>query len=111
MKSKTTFNGLKKHLRLTALGIGFTAALTSHAAAPLTDKDLNLPFAPEKFSASMESIALGWPVENIFVIQSLAKTGDAIQNQIKRVELLGYRGKLKFTQTTEGLTVELPGKK
>lgn len=59
----------------------------------------------------MESIALGWPVENIFVIQSLAKTGDATQNQIKRVELLGYRGKLKFTQTTEGLTVELPGKK
>ena len=32
-------------------------------------------------------------------------------NKIKRVELLGYKGKLKFTQTADGLTVELPAQK
>jgi hypothetical protein len=32
-------------------------------------------------------------------------------NQIKRVELLGHKGKLKFTQTADGLVVELPGEK
>jgi hypothetical protein len=32
-------------------------------------------------------------------------------NKIKRVELLGCRGKLKFTQTAGGLTVELPAQK
>ena len=32
-------------------------------------------------------------------------------NQIERVEVLGYKGKLKFTQTAEGLAVELPAQK
>jgi len=32
-------------------------------------------------------------------------------NQIKRVELLGHKGKLKFTQTADGLCVTLPAPK
>ena len=60
---------------------------------------------------TLYAIALGWPADGKFIIQSLAKTDDAGANQIKRVELLGYKGKLKFTQTAEGLTVELPGEK
>lgn len=60
---------------------------------------------------NLYAIALGWPSENKFVIRSLAKTGDAGANQIKRVELLGYRGELKFNQTAEALTVELPAEK
>jgi len=58
---------------------------------------------------TLYAIALGWPAENKFVIKSLAKTDGA--NQIKRVELLGCPGRLKFAQTTEGLVVELPDKK
>jgi alpha-L-fucosidase len=57
---------------------------------------------------TLYAIALGWPDDGRFVIKSLAKTDDVSANQIKRVELLGYEGKLKFTQTTEDLTVELP---
>ena len=60
---------------------------------------------------TLYAIALGWPADGKFIIQSLAKTDEAGENQIQRVELLGYRGKLKFTQTAEGLTVELPGEK
>jgi alpha-L-fucosidase len=57
------------------------------------------------------AIALGWPAENQFVIHSLAKTSDANGNQIKRVELLGHKGGLKFTQTTNALIIELPAGK
>jgi alpha-L-fucosidase len=57
------------------------------------------------------AIAMGWPDDGKVVIQSLAKTEDANVNKIKRVELLGYKGKLAFTQTADGLTVELPDKK
>ena len=60
---------------------------------------------------TLYAIALGWPDDGKFVIKSLGKTDDASANQIKRVELLGYSGKLKFTQTADGLTVELPDKK
>jgi alpha-L-fucosidase len=60
---------------------------------------------------TLYAIALGWPDDGKFVIRSLAKTGDAGVNKIKRVELLGYKGKLKFTQTADALTVELPDKK
>jgi alpha-L-fucosidase len=60
---------------------------------------------------TLYAIALGWPQENKLIIHALANTTDATINKIKRVELLGYRGKLKFTQTADGLAVELPGKK
>jgi alpha-L-fucosidase len=60
---------------------------------------------------ALYAIALGWPDDGEFVIKSLAKTDDASVNQIKRVELLGHKGRLKFAQTTEGLEVELPGEK
>jgi len=60
---------------------------------------------------TLYAIALGWPEDGKLIIKSLAKSGDASANQIKRVELLGYKGKLRSTQTAEGLTVELPDKK
>ena len=57
------------------------------------------------------AIALGWPENGKMAIRALAKTADPAQNRIKRVELLGYKGKLKFEQTSEALVVELPDKK
>jgi alpha-L-fucosidase len=60
---------------------------------------------------TLYAISLGWPDDEKIVIKSLANTDAAGVNKIKRVELLGHKGKLKFTQTTEGLTVELPGEK
>jgi alpha-L-fucosidase len=60
---------------------------------------------------TLYAIALGWPSENRLLVRSLASTGDLKQNQIKRVELLGHKGKLRFTQTAEGLAVELPNEK
>jgi hypothetical protein len=48
-------------------------------------------------------------MDNKIVIRSLAQTEDASQNTIQRIELLGHEGELKFTQTSEGLTIELTG--
>ena len=45
------------------------------------------------------------------VIRSLGKPASGKGNQIKRVELLGHKGKLAFTQTPEGLRVTLPAQK
>jgi alpha-L-fucosidase len=60
---------------------------------------------------TLYAIALGWPEDGKIIIKSLAKTEDASVNQIKRVALLGYNGKLTFAQSSDGLTVELPGEK
>ncbi len=60
---------------------------------------------------TLYATALGWPGENKLVIRSLGRTADPTQNQIRRVELLGYRGGLKFEQTAEGLIVALPPQK
>jgi hypothetical protein len=57
------------------------------------------------------AIALGWTAENQLTIRPLAKTENPDVNHIKRVELLGYQGRLSFTQTTDGLVVQLPDKK
>jgi len=57
---------------------------------------------------TLYAIALGWPDDGKIVVKSLAKTVDATQNKIAKIELLGHKGKLKFTQTTDELVVELP---
>jgi alpha-L-fucosidase len=57
---------------------------------------------------TLYATALGWPDDGKMIIKSLAKTSDTKQNKIKKVELLGYKGELKFDQTIDGLTVELP---
>ena len=60
---------------------------------------------------TLYAIALGWPEDGKMTIKSLAKTSDAAQNVIKKVELLGRAGELKFSQTADGLVVQLPGEK
>ncbi|HTQ37590.1 MAG TPA: alpha-L-fucosidase [Pirellulales bacterium] len=60
---------------------------------------------------TLYAIALGWPEEGKLVIRSLARTDEAAQNSIEKVELLGGDGELKFSQTANGLAVELPGPK
>jgi alpha-L-fucosidase len=54
---------------------------------------------------------MGWPDNGEMLVRSLARTADPAQNQIKKVELLGRSGALRFIQTPDGLAVELPGEK
>ena len=60
---------------------------------------------------TLYAIALGWPDDGRIVIKSLARTGDPSVNRIKRVQLLGYKGAVKYTQTADALVVELPAQK
>jgi alpha-L-fucosidase len=57
---------------------------------------------------TLYAVALGWPDNGRMVIKSLVKTADPAQNRIKKIELLGHSGTLKFDQTADGLAVFLP---
>jgi alpha-L-fucosidase len=57
---------------------------------------------------TLYAIALGWPADHKILIHSLAQTDDAVQNTIQKIELLGHAGELKFSQTKDGLAVEIP---
>lgn len=54
------------------------------------------------------ALALGWPDDGKLVIKSLANTGSG---KIRRVTLLGSKGKLIWNRTQEGLTVTLPAQR
>ena len=54
---------------------------------------------------TLYAIALGWP-EKQAIITSLAK--DSVNGKVENVTLLGYNGKLDFTQDNEALKIELP---
>jgi alpha-L-fucosidase len=57
---------------------------------------------------ALYATALAWPENgNAITIKSLAKNSKLYAGAIKQVELLGY-GKVKFTRTESGLTVNLP---
>ena len=60
---------------------------------------------------TLYAIALGWPDHGKMTVKTLAKTADAAQNKITKVEMLGYKGSLRFNQTADGLAVELPDAK
>ncbi len=79
---------------------------TQIAAGSFSDK--NKPqFTAEDFrfttkGKTLYAIALAWPEDRKLLVKSLAG------QSLKRVELLGYKGKLKWERTAEGLVVNLP---
>ncbi|MDD4870274.1 MAG: alpha-L-fucosidase [Kiritimatiellae bacterium] len=60
---------------------------------------------------TLYAIALGWPADGQLVIKSLAKPAGEDINKIRSVNLLGYDGKIEWTQTVEGLIVKVPAQK
>lgn len=60
---------------------------------------------------TLYAISLAYPESNELLIRSLAKTEEPAQNQITNVSLLGYKGKLEWHQSKEGLLVKLPAKR
>jgi alpha-L-fucosidase len=51
--------------------------------------------------------AMSWPQDGKLIIKSLAKNNPNYRKSISSVTLLGY-GKLKASQTAQGLEVQLP---
>lgn len=56
---------------------------------------------------NLYAVALAWPDDRKIMIKSLSLSSSIYSGKIKKVELLGY-GKVNFSQTPQGLTVELP---
>ncbi len=54
---------------------------------------------------------MGWPDSAMQAIPQLALGGSPGAGKIRRVELLGHKGNLKFTQNETALSVELPREK
>ena len=60
---------------------------------------------------TLYAIALAWPENGKLVVKSLAAGAPNLKRDIKTVQLLGYKGTLKWTRTRDGLVVDLPGQK
>ena len=59
---------------------------------------------------TLYAIALAWPDNGRLVVKSLAQDSSLAKGNVKRVQLLGYKGTLDWRQTAEGLVVTLPEK-
>jgi alpha-L-fucosidase len=60
--------------------------------------------------SNLYAFVMGWP-EKEAVVKSLATNSPVAPFKVKNVELLGFKGKLKWTQDQNGLTVQLPEQK
>jgi alpha-L-fucosidase len=58
--------------------------------------------------ATLYALALGWPEDHRLTIRSLSRSEGREVNWITGVKLLGYRGKVAWSQDANGLTVNLP---
>ncbi len=81
---------------------------TQTAAGSFSDKN-KAQFTAQDFRFTTKgkmlyAIALAWPENRKLVVKSLAG------RNVKRVEFLGFKGKLEWEQTAEGLIVHLPEK-
>ena len=79
---------------------------TQTAAGSFSDKE-KPPFTAEDFrfttkGKTLYAVALAWPDNGKLVVKSLGGKNP------KRVELLGYKSKLQWERTSDGLMVSLP---
>jgi alpha-L-fucosidase len=72
-----------------------------------TSKDIRFTTKDKTLYAT----ALGWPADGQLVIKSLAKPANEDINNIRKVSMVGYDGKVEWTQTAEGLVVKVPAQK
>jgi len=57
---------------------------------------------------TLYAIALGWPTDGKVLVKSLAENSANYPRRIKKVELLGSRAELKWTQGAQGLDIQVP---
>jgi alpha-L-fucosidase len=57
------------------------------------------------------AFVMGWPEKQTVINKPLATNGNVEKVKVRNVELLGFRGKVKWTQDEQGLTVQMPEQK
>jgi len=60
--------------------------------------------------SALYAFAMGWPDKQA-TIKPLATNSSVAQVKVGNVELLGFKGKVKWTQDEKGLTVQMPERK
>jgi alpha-L-fucosidase len=60
---------------------------------------------------TLYAIALAWPEDGKLTIKSLASGSQLTKRDIKTVQMLGSKAKVKWTRSAEGLIVEMPNEK
>lgn len=60
---------------------------------------------------ALYALALGWPDDGQITIRSLGRPAGENINKITGISLLGYSGRIEWTQTADGLLVKLPAQK
>jgi alpha-L-fucosidase len=74
------------------------------ATRPFTSEDIRFTTR----GRTLYAIALAWPDDGKLTIKSLASGSGLYAGKIGKVELLGSKAPLKWTQTAEGLVIGLP---
>jgi alpha-L-fucosidase len=77
------------------------------AGSPFTGQDIRFTTHGD----TLYAIALAWPKNGKLLVKSLASGSSLNAGKIRKVQMLGYEGKLKWSQTPAGLSVDLPNKK
>jgi alpha-L-fucosidase len=57
---------------------------------------------------ALYAFALGWPLDRQISIKSLASTAPHYDRQIRKVELLGAKGEVKWARGPDGLRIWVP---
>ena len=60
--------------------------------------------------SNLYAFLMGWP-EKEAVVKALSANSSVAPFKVRNVELLGFKGKLKWTQDEKGLTVQMPQQK
>lgn len=77
------------------------------AGRPFTAADIRFTTKGD----ALYAVALGWPENGRLLIKSFAKNSALAKQEIRAVELLGSRTRLKWSRGPEGLSIELPREK
>jgi alpha-L-fucosidase len=90
-------------------GEGATRAKGGHFKEDFAYSAKDIRFT-SKGDGTLYAFALGWPADGKLLIRSLAKV-PGVEAKLARVQLLGHAGDVRWTETAEGLQVELPPQK
>ena len=85
----------------TRVGSGMFSEGTSK---PLTAEDIRFTTK----DGALYAIAMGWPIDGVLRIQTLAEESALAPGSIERVEALGSTESLSFVRSRKGLEVRLP---
>jgi alpha-L-fucosidase len=89
-------------------GEGQTQTAAGHFNEDFAFSAADIRFTQSKDGRALYAVALGRPAGGQLRIQALRKPSGNGGNQIDRVQLLGYDGRIAFQQTAEALLVTLP---